>query len=661
MFRDSGAAASFPSLSSMNVAALAATTPAIAVLAAATRLSAPARRLPRPGTPFDAGATVTTHEHEHFLYQQGAALKNIWRAIHFIPEYRGRIAGVIALGLLMGVVGTSTPYVYKAIVDVIASLVAGRSSHAQAAASVVKLLAIFFGLRLATILFTALQVRQADHLWLDTVSTFRQRVFDNMTRLSIDYFEKTRAGEIMDRFGAITTLTMWLNSLTEGTLASILQMLFIVAVLLSKAPGIGVLMSLVLLLNFGISFRSMRWTKPYRRGWQKHAGRMAGLLAEMIGNISTVRSFGGEPAVKQRYDDTQAEWRVDRGMLHRIQWWSALALSVVNTLGVFLAVALTARGALRGHLTAGDILLVLTLSQSLIATVGPIARQINQTADIDATAERLVELLEVEAELGDRPDAVELDELRTIEFDHVTFNYPAKPAPALDDVSFSLRAGETLALVGPSGSGKTTTVKLLMRFYDPTQGRILINGRDLREYKQRSVRSKMGVVLQDVALFNDTVAENIAFARPGASADEVRAAARAAHADDFIQHLSSQYETLVGERGIKLSGGEKQRVAIARAILKDPQLIILDEATSALDSESERVVQQGLARLLDRRSSVIIAHRLSTVMAAHQILVLQDGRVVEHGRHTALAAKPGGLYARLCALQSNGRLTEISA
>jgi ABC-type multidrug transport system fused ATPase/permease subunit len=588
-------------------------------------------------------------------------LKNIWRAIHFIPEYRGRIVGVIALGVLMGVIGTSTPYVYKAIVDVIAKLVAGHASQAQAAHTVLGLLAIFFGLRLGTILFTALQLRQADHLWLDTVSTFRQRVFENMTRLSIDYFEKTRTGEIMDRFGAITTLTMWLNSLTEGTLSSVLQMLFIIGALLWKAPAIGVLMLGVLLLNFTISFRSMRWTKPYRRGWQKHAGRMAGLLAEMIGNISTVRSFGGEPAVKQRYDETQAEWRVDRGMLHRIQWWSALALSIVNTLGVFVAVVLTARGALQGHLTAGDILLVLTLSQSLISTVGPIARQINQTADIDTTAERLVELLEVEAELSDREDAVELDELRTVEFEHVTFAYPGRPVPALSDVSFVLSQGETLALVGPSGSGKTTTVKLLMRFYDPTEGRILVNGRDLREYKQRSVRAKMGVVLQDVALFNDSVGENIAFARPGASIDDVRAAARAANADDFIQHLANQYDTLVGERGIKLSGGEKQRVAIARAILKDPQLIVLDEATSALDSESERVVQQGLARLLERRSSVIIAHRLSTVMAAHQILVLQGGRVVEHGRHTALATKPGGLYARLCSLQSNGRLTELSA
>jgi ABC-type multidrug transport system fused ATPase/permease subunit len=198
-------------------------------------------------------------------------------------------------------------------------------------------------------------------------------------------------------------------------------------------------------------------------------------------------------------------------------------------------------------------------------------------------------------------------------------------------------------------------VKLLMRFYDPNEGRILINGIDLKDYQQRSIRAVMGVVLQDVALFNDSIGENIAFARPSATIDEVIAAAKAAHADEFIQQLDHQYETLVGERGIKLSGGEKQRVAIARAILKDPQLIILDEATSALDSESEQLVQQGLERLVSGRSTVIIAHRLSTVMNADIILVLQYGHVIERGAHNELLAAQG-LYARLFSLQSKGHL-----
>lgn len=585
---------------------------------------------------------------------------NLWRTIQFIPEYRSRVVGVIAVGTVLGLLGTATPYIYKGIVDAIAAMLAGRLTHQDATWTVTLLVGGFFALRLGVVVCGAVQNKQADDLWLDTVSTFRQRVFDNMTHKSIDYFEKTRVGEIMDRFSTITSITMWLSALTEGTLANILQMLFIMCVLLAKAPLIGLIMTVVVAINFWISYRTVDWTRPHRRGWQALAGRMTGLLAEMVGNIATVRSFGGEPAVKQRYDATQAQWKIARNQLHVTEWRSEQALNVVNTFGVFAAVALIASGALAGRFTPGDILLVLTLTQNLINTIAPIARQINQAGEIESTAERLVELLDVDAELADGANAQALTSLESISFEHVDFRYPGKEAYALRDVSFHLSAGESLALVGTSGSGKTTIVKLLMRFYDPSGGRILVNGLDLRHYQQRSVRAMMGVVLQDVALFNDSIGENIAFARPGADHEQVRAAAQAAHADGFIRNMEQQYDTLVGERGIKLSGGEKQRVAIARAILKDPQLIILDEATSALDSESEHLVQQGLDRLLAGRSSVIIAHRLSTVMNADQILVLQGGQVRERGRHAQLAATEGGLYARLFALQTKGRLHALA-
>ncbi len=582
-------------------------------------------------------------------------MKNLWRTIQFIPEYRGRVIAVTLVGTVLGFIGTATPYLYKVIVDTISQLLTGKITHEQATWSVTLLLGVFFALRIGVVVFGALQNKQADDLWLDTVSTFRQRVFDNMTQKSIDYFEKTRVGEIMDRFGNITSITMWLSSLTEGTLANILQMLFIISVLLIKAPLVGVIMTAVLLLNFWISYRTVGWTRPYRRGWQALAGRMTGLLAEMVGNISTVRSFGGEPAVKQRYDDTQAEWMITRGKLHTTEWRSEQALNLINTLGVFIAVALTVHGALQGRFTTGDILLILTLTQNLINSIGPIARQINQAGEIESNAERLIELLDIEAEHADRPNAIALTRLNSITFENVSFHYPGKDEYALKNVSFHLDAGLTLALVGTSGSGKSTIVKLLMRFYDVSEGRILINGIDLRDYQQRSVRALMGVVLQDVALFNDSIGENIAFARPGASDEQVREAAQAAHADEFIQRMEAQYDTLVGERGIKLSGGEKQRVAIARAVLKDPQLIILDEATSALDSESEHLVQQGLERLISGRTSVIIAHRLSTVMNADLILVMRNGEVHERGIHSELALREGGFYSRLYALQSQGR------
>ncbi|GAB3255905.1 ABC transporter ATP-binding protein [Chitinimonas naiadis] len=587
-------------------------------------------------------------------------MKNLWRTIQFIPEYRGRVIGVTLVGTLIALIGTATPYLYKAVVDVISHLLTGKLDHADASWQITLLLGVFFALRIGVVVFGALQNKQADDLWLDTVSTFRQRVFDNMTQKSIDYFEKTRVGEIMDRFSAITQITMWLSSLTEGILASAIQMVLIIVVLLVKAPVVGLIMAGVLLFNFFLSYRTVGWTHAYRRGWQMLAGRMTGLLAEMVGNIATVRSFGGEAAVKQRYDDTQAEWMVTRGNLHKTEWRTEQALNLVNTFGVFAAVLITARGALAGHYGTGDILLVLTLTQNLINTIQPIARQINQAGEIESLAERLVELLDVQPEVADKPDAIPLTELDTITFENVSFTYPGKDGAALQHISFHLPKGQSLALVGTSGSGKTTIVKLLMRFYDPTEGRILINGRDLRDYQQRSVRALMGVVLQDVALFNDSIGENIAFARPGASRDDVQAAASAAHADSFIRNLDAQYDTLVGERGIKLSGGEKQRVAIARAILKDPQLIILDEATSALDSESEHLVQQGLAQLVSGRSSVIIAHRLSTVMNASLILVMQQGRVLEQGAHNQLRSQ-GGLYARLFALQRGDQPAQLAA
>ncbi|HEX7259611.1 MAG TPA: ATP-binding cassette domain-containing protein, partial [Candidatus Saccharimonadia bacterium] len=229
-----------------------------------------------------------------------------------------------------------------------------------------------------------------------------------------------------------------------------------------------------------------------------------------------------------------------------------------------------------------------------------------------------------------------------------------KSRKVLHNVSFRLEAGQTLALVGPSGTGKTTITKLMLRFYEPTEGTILINDESIEHFSGESIRQHIGMVMQDVALFNDSVEQNLQLANPRATKVHVRAAAEQAHADQFIEKLPEKYNTLVGERGIKLSGGEKQRVAIARAILKQPDLIILDEATSALDSESERYVQAGLSDLMKDRTAVVIAHRLSTVMRADQILVLRGGKIVERGIHEDLAVKPGGLYAKLFKLQTEG-------
>ena len=578
-------------------------------------------------------------------------MKNIWKVFTLIPEYRWQLAAITLSSTVIGFAGTATPYLFKDVVDTITKLAAHKFTVDEASHALILTIGAFALLRVLVIIFSYRLERQSDTLWLKTIQTLRNRVFNTMTGLSLEYYEKTRAGDVMDRFGATIQITQYLFQLSEGTLASILQLFFGIGVLLFKAPVIGAIMLVVIPFNLVISFFSVQKTKPLRRKWNRLVGVMSGLLNEMISQIATVRSFAGERIVKKRYDDVQVEWLKTRLVETSIEQRSAAGLNLINGISIVASLAIVSLGALRGQFSVGDILLVLTLTQNLINTIQPITRLVNGTGDVDVTAERLVELLEVNASVTDRPDAVALRHIDNIEFRNVSFAYPGKDQNVLNNVSFQLKRGELLALVGPSGSGKSTVIKLLMRLYDPSEGAVLINGQDLASYQQESVRMLMGVVLQDVALFNETIGENIRFARQSASLEEVVAAATTAHADAFIQNMPEGYETMVGERGVRLSGGEKQRVAIARALLRDPSLIILDEATSALDSESERFVQDGLDKLMYNRTSIVIAHRLSTIAHADKIVVMQGGRIVEIGDHGTLLENPEGLYARLHALQ----------
>lgn len=578
-------------------------------------------------------------------------MKNIWRVITLIPEYNRRIAIIVAASAVVGLAGTAVPYLFRSIVNTIAGLLSHRITPEAAARAALLAIGLFAALRAAIVIFSYVLERESDALWLNTVSTLRTRVFDNMTRLSLDYYERTRVGDIMDRFGGIISITMWMFQLSEGTLAGILSLAFGTTVLLVKSPVVGLVMLFLVPFNLIASYREVRRTEPLRRRWNQLVGQMSGLLSEMVSQIATVRSFAGEPAVKRRYDDVQVEWWGVRTVEQAIQQKSGVLLNLVNTLAVILSVAYVTWGALVHRYTVGDILLVLTLVQTMITTIQPITRLVNTTGEVDSSAERLVELLDVAPTVLDAPDAVAAGPIESIEFRNVGFRYPGSPHQILSDVSFHVAHGQMLALVGHSGSGKSTIIKLLMRFYDPTDGAILVNGEDIRRFTQASLRAQIGAVLQDVALFNDNIGENIRFARAGASDAELLVASCLANADGFIRNLPEQYETLVGERGVRLSGGEKQRVAISRAILRNPNLIILDEATSALDSESERLVQDGLHALMQGRTAIVIAHRLSTVMNADKIIVMQSGRVVESGRHAALLERDGGVYARLHALQ----------
>jgi ATP-binding cassette, subfamily B, bacterial len=385
-----------------------------------------------------------------------------------------------------------------------------------------------------------------------------------------------------------------------------------------------------------------RWARIYSR------------FNEVLSGIVVVRSFAMEDAEKARFlgDVAQANQAVVRGVATDAGYGAASNLAVA-------AARLAAIGAgiylvLQNQITVGTVIAFLGYVGGLFGPVQGLSGAYSGLRKASVSLEEIFDILDMQEHLGDAPDAAELGDVAgDVAFENVSFRYEEAGRPILDDVTLRVRPGRTMAVVGRSGAGKSTLMALLMRFYDPLSGRITIDGHDLRTIKQSSLRRKIGVVLQDPLLFNDTVRANIAYGRPDASDEEIKEAARAAHANAFISRLADGYDTIVGERGSLLSAGERQRITIARALLKDPPILILDEATSALDAESEEAVQSALDVLLKGRTTFVIAHRLATVARADSITVLDEGRVIEHGRHAELM-RSGGYYASLVRRQSRG-------
>ncbi|MFZ1363476.1 MAG: ABC transporter ATP-binding protein/permease [Brachymonas denitrificans] len=583
--------------------------------------------------------------------------RNDWntlkRLLPYLWEYRWRV--LIALLLMVGakLANIGVPLLLKQLVD--AMNVRPGSAEAMLVVPVGLLLA--YGLlRLATSVFTELRELVFSKATEGAARSIALRVFRHLHSLSLRFhLERQTGGMTRD----IERGTRAVHSLVSFSLYSILPTLIEVSLVLGILAvkfdaGFALITGVALVLYIFFTVSVTEWRTELRREMNRLDSVAHSRAVDALLNYETVKYFNNEEYEATRYDVRLEQYR-------KAAIKSQSTLSLLNSgQQLIIAVALVAmlwratQGVAEGRLTIGDLVMINAFMIQLyipLNFLGVLYREIKQSlTDLD----KMFTLIDMPREIEDRTGAAALHlqhGLPAIRFENVSFSYdPARPI--LHDVSFEVPPGKTVAVVGPSGAGKSTLARLLYRFYDVQQGGITIDGQDLRDVTQDSLRRAIGIVPQDTVLFNDTVAYNIGYGNTEADQDAIVRAAKAARIHDFIERTPKGYATMVGERGLKLSGGEKQRVAIARALLKNPPIMVLDEATSALDSATERAIQAELRQVADNKTTLVIAHRLSTVVDAHEILVLDQGRVVERGTHEALLARQGQ-YAEMWALQQS--------
>jgi ATP-binding cassette subfamily B protein len=622
-------------------------------MSAVERLEDRSDGTPRHDLPADTPSVETASAIEEVLTvspdKRGARLRPLLALAPYVARYRGRATLALIALTIAAVTTLVVPVAVRRMIDFgfTPEGIAKINSYFSVMIAVVAVLALASASRYYLVMTIGERI----------VADLRRDVFAHLMSLSPAFFDSSRSGELISRLTADTTQ---IKSAVGASVSIALRnfMLFIgaTAMMVITSPRLSGLVLLAIpaivlpLVAFG------RWVRRLSRNAQDTLAEASAYASELVGAIRTVQAYTGEPLANQRFGgEVEQAYEAARSSTQARAVLTAIIIFIVFT-SVVLILWIGSNDVLTGAISPGRLGQFVLYTAFAAAALGQLSEVWGEVSAASGAAERLFEILRVKSQIASPPSPQALPEPARgdVVLDHVSFAYPTRPQLlAVDEVSFSVRAGEKVAIVGPSGAGKSTLFHLLLRFYDPTSGTISLDGVPINAADPREIRKRIALVPQEPVVFAASARENIRFGRPEASDAEVERAADLAHATEFIRRLPGGLEAQLGERGVTLSGGQRQRIAIARAILRDAPLLLLDEATSALDAESETLVQTALEELMRHRTTLVIAHRLATVLSCDRIMVIDQGRIVELGTHASLVAA-NGLYARLARLQFEG-------
>ena len=572
--------------------------------------------------------------------------RSLRRVLSYLRPYKYLVIGSYALMLAINGISLSMPLIIRSIVD--QGIRGGDAGVIRLGAGALMVLTLIRGV------ITFLTGRWTEVASQNVAYDLRNEVHDRLQSLSFSYHDRAETGQLLSRAVGDVDRMRFLSGRAILRLAEVLTLVLGIAVsmLIMNARLALPTLAIVPFLAYGALDLGRRY-RPISRAVQQQEARLTSQLEQNLRGARIVKAFAQERAEARRFEEQIGRLFNLNMTTARMRAIQLPLLRLIGSAGTIIILLYGGRMVIAGQLTLGELVAFSTYVAQLLIPVRRLGMVIAAIAQSSAAAERVFEILDARSEVADMPDAQRLDDVRGhIQLERVGLAY-SREYQVLKDISFEAKPGEVVALLGATGSGKSSVINLIPRFYDPTDGRILLDGRDIRQVELASLREQIGVVMQDTMLFATTIRENIAFGRPEANEEEVMAAAQAASAHEFIMALPKGYDTEVGERGVTLSGGQKQRLAIARALLKDPRILILDDATSSVDTETEALIQAALARLMEGRTSFVIAQRLSTVRQADLVLVLERGRIAARGRrdghHTAHdeLLRTSGLYGEI--------------